>query len=270
MEIWGGNSIVEEAIAMPGLDAWVYSRPHEGAELGGDVHYVSLCGGGLITRLIVADVSGHGSAVAEFALALRSLMRKNINRKSQARLVGALNRQFGEHAQSRRFATAIVATYLANAQRLTVCSAGHPAPLWFRADRSEWALLNHAAARRDPRAANLPLGIDDQGAYDQFAVRLGRGDYILLYTDALIEAASPADRPLGEEGLLDLARGLDQADPSLLGRDLLAAVDRYRGGRPSDDDVTLLVLRHSATGPRRLSLGEKLDVYAKVFHLKAV
>src|SRR5690348_11222839 len=88
MEIWGGSGAVETSVRTPGLDTWVYSRPFEGAAEGGDVYYVSLCGGGVITRLIVADVSGHGAAVAEISRALRTLMRQNINRKSQARLVG--------------------------------------------------------------------------------------------------------------------------------------------------------------------------------------
>ena len=67
MEIWGGNQAVESAVSTPGLDVWVYSRPFQGAVHGGDVHYVSLCGGGIVTRMIVADVSGHGESVAEFS-----------------------------------------------------------------------------------------------------------------------------------------------------------------------------------------------------------
>jgi serine phosphatase RsbU (regulator of sigma subunit) len=270
MEIWGGNSAVEQVVETPGLDGWIFSRPHEGAEGGGDVHYVSLCGGGIITRLIVADVSGHGAAVAEMAQSLRALMRRNINRKSQARLVGELNRQFAELAQLRRFATAVVATYLANRRRLTVCNAGHPTPLWYRAARDEWSLLNHAVAERDPAAANLPLGIDEEGAYDQFAVTLGRDDLVLLGTDALIEAADPSGRMLGEDGLLGLVRGLGERDPQRLGVAVLEAVRRHRGGAPAEDDVTLLALHHNASGPKRMSVGEKLDVYAKVFGLKAV
>lgn len=270
MEIWGGNSAMEEAIRTPGLDGWVYSRPHEGAEGGGDVHYVSLCGGGIITRLIVADVSGHGAAVAEMARSLRSLMRKNINRKSQGKLVRELNRQFGAMAQLRRFATAVVATYLAHKRRLTVCLAGHPAPLWYRADRGAWMLLNPTVAERESIAANLPLGIDDAGAYDQFAVALGHDDLVVFCTDALIEAADPSGHLLGEEGLLDLARALDCREPARLGPALLEAVGRHRAGAPADDDVTLMILHHNATGPKRLSVGEKLDVYAKVFGLKTV
>jgi sigma-B regulation protein RsbU (phosphoserine phosphatase) len=266
MEIRGGSHAVEEALATPGLDAWVYSRPYHGDDRGGDVHYVSLCGGGVITRLFVADVSGHGASAADLSASLRGLMRKNINTKSQTRLVRALNREFAALAELRRFATAVVATYLANSRRLTVCNAGHPRPLWYRARARSWVVLDKDVGD----AGNLPIGIDDESSYRQFAVTLGEGDVVLVYTDALTEAADPSGRMLGEEGLLDLARGLDPADPRLFGPALLDAVDRHRGGVPADDDVTLVALRHNGGGPRRLSVGEKLDVYAKVFGLKAV
>jgi serine phosphatase RsbU (regulator of sigma subunit) len=266
MEIRGGSRAVEESLEMPGLDAWVYSRPYEGADHGGDVYYVSLCGGGLITRVVVADVSGHGAKVADFSAALRDLMRKNINTKSQTRLVKALNREFGESAQSLRFATAVVATYLANLRRLTVCNAGHPRPLRYRAATGRWDWLD-----RDPEApGNLPLGLDDDSPYRQFAVDLDRGDVLLFYTDALTEAMDPSGRLLGEDGLIDLARGLDPSAPDRIGPDLLAAVERHRDGRPAADDLTLLALVHTGEGPRPPTLGEKVDVYAKVFGLKAV
>ena len=57
MEIWGGNRAEANAIGTPGLDLWVYSEPYHADDRGGDVHYVSLCGGGIITRLIVTDLS---------------------------------------------------------------------------------------------------------------------------------------------------------------------------------------------------------------------
>ncbi len=266
MEISGGSQAIEESLTTPGLDAWFYSRPFEGAVSGGDVHYLSLCGGGVITRLILADVSGHGATVADVSVALRALMRKNINNKSQTRLVQALNRQFTELAQLKRFATAVIATYLTTNQTLTVCNAGHPRPLWRRASTGQWALLDQDVGP----AGNLPLGLDDETAYHQFSVPLGREDLVLFYTDALIEAANPAGRQLGEEGLLRLAQSLDVETPANIGRALLKGVEAHRDGLPADDDVTLLALYHNAGGPRRLSVGEKIDVYAKVFRLKSV
>jgi serine phosphatase RsbU (regulator of sigma subunit) len=270
MEIWGGTHAVEQSVATPGLDVWVYSRPFEGATRGGDVHYVSLCGGGVITRLIVADVSGHGAPVAELAGSLRTLMRRNINRKSQTRLVRALNQQFAGLAQMHRFATAIVATYLASHRRLTICNAGHPRPLWYRAATAIWAVLTPESLAPSGDAANLPLGLDDETPYDQFSTPLGRGDIVLLYTDALTEAHDPTGRLLGEEGLLEFARGIDMADPHQVGPALLERLDQYRAGHAPDDDITLLALHHNAGPPKRLSVRDKLDVYAKVFGLRPV
>ncbi len=270
MEIWGGNKAVQESIATPGLDIWVFSEPYRAEAHGGDVHYVSLCGGGIITRMIIADVSGHGESVAGFSDALRSLMRRNINSKSQKRLVGALNRQFTELAQLRRFATAVVATYLATTDRLDVCNAAHPRPIWYRSETRTWSLLTHESANSAESAMNVPLGIDEEATYDQFSVRLDRGDVVIFYTDALTEAAGPSGAMLGEEGLLTIARGLDLRTPERIGPDLLDAIRRHRDGGAADDDVTLLVLHHNGGPPRRPSIGEKLDIYAKVFGLKAV
>jgi serine phosphatase RsbU (regulator of sigma subunit) len=264
MEIRGGNRSVEESLSTPGLDAWIYSRPYQEAEGGGDVYYLSLCGGGIITRAVVADVSGHGAGVAVLSTALRGLMRKNINTKDQTRLVRALNRELALQAEMRWFATAVVATYLATDRRLTVCNAGHPRPLWYRAGHREWGLLDVDSAD----TGNLPLGIDDESAYSQFAVTLDAGDVVLVYTDAFIEAADPSGQMLGEEGLLGLARALDPSDPRGAGAALIDALDAFRGSRPADDDVTILAFRHTAAGPRHPGLGERLDVYAKFFGLK--
>jgi len=270
MEIRGGNRAVEHQLRTPGLDLWVFSEPYHAQDRGGDVHYVSVCGGGIITRMVVADVSGHGSAVGEFSTALRDLVRRNINSKSQKRLVGALNRQFTELAQLRKFATAIVATYLATTDRLAVCNVAHPRPLWYRASAGAWSLLTDEAARSASPGSNLPLGIDEATIYEQFAVHLDPGDLVVLYTDALVEAMDPSEAMLGEEGLLGIARGVDLSIPGLVGPALVEGVRRHRAGTAAEDDVTLLVLHHNAGPPRRPSIGEKLDVYAKVFGLKAV
>ncbi len=264
MEIRGGSRAVEEALVAPGLDEWVYSRPYESSRGGGDVHYLSLCGGGIVSRLILADISGHGSAVAEVAVALRSLMKKNINVKNQGRLVRDLNRQFAAIAQLDHFATAVVATYLATDRSLTICNAGHPRPLHRRVKDGVWAFLGATTAER----GNLPWGLDDDSPYHQFSVPLGVGDVVLFYTDALIEAADSGGHQLGESGLIALASGLSESDQTHVGPALLEAIDAHRGGRDADDDVTLVVWRHNASGPKHPSIPEKLDTYAKVFGLK--
>jgi serine phosphatase RsbU (regulator of sigma subunit) len=249
MEVWGGNQAVDNGVVMPGLDAWVYSRPYRGDQAGGDIHYVSSCATGRITRILVADVSGHGSQVAQVAAGLRTLMRRFVNYVDQSRLVRGLNREFAGLDDQGRFATAVVATYWAPTDDLVVSNAGHPRPLWYRARERAWEFLSDEAGRGDG-PVNIPLGIAEPTRYDERKIRLAAGDLVLLYTDSLIEARSPAGALLGEAGLLRLIGEVDTSRPERLIAALLGAVDAYTGGAPAGDDVTALLLRTNAFKPR--------------------
>ena len=91
MEIIGGNRATRRTIAAPGLDIWIDSRPLGRGAWGGDVHYLSTCGGGYVTRLALADVAGHGESADAMAIALRKLMRKYINKLDQTHFEPRLN-----------------------------------------------------------------------------------------------------------------------------------------------------------------------------------
>jgi hypothetical protein len=86
-EVWGGNWRVDQTVALPGLDAWIYSEPCNHSAAGGDVHYVSTCASGQFVRILVADVSGHGLAAADTADALRRLMQRVVNDHDQQQLI---------------------------------------------------------------------------------------------------------------------------------------------------------------------------------------
>ena len=111
MEVWGGSQLTAQGVEFGGLDAWVYSKPHGQAQRGGDVYYASSCGTGRITRLLLADVSGHGNAVAATAADLRTLMRQFVNRLNQTEFVSLMNRQFAAMSTGGTYATAIVTTF---------------------------------------------------------------------------------------------------------------------------------------------------------------
>jgi sigma-B regulation protein RsbU (phosphoserine phosphatase) len=153
---------------------------------------------------------------------------------------------------------------------LTLCNAGHPRPLWYRAATRQWSILAGPDGDGGDALANLPLGIDDAMSFAQVQIVLGRGDLILFYTDALTEAMDGDGQQLGETGLLALVRSLDVTDPAKVASVLVQCLNEYRGGKPPDDDLTLLLLHHNAGSPPRLTLGQTLDVYAKVLGLKQV
>jgi phosphoserine phosphatase RsbU/P len=267
MEIWGGNEAQDTALSLPGIDVWVHSQPQPGNRSGGDIHYVSMCGSGRITRFAVADVSGHGEQASGLARVLRSLMRRYINTVDQARFVRALNQEFTRAADDGMFATAVLATYFAPDDHMIIVNAGHPAPLWYRAETKRWQALCPDLPECAHRLANLPLGVIHPTQYEQFAVKLAVGDVMLIYTDSFIEARSPEGRLLGEEGLLDLVSRLNPADAQVFREGLMRAVEAYRGGAPADDDMTLLLLHHNGADPPWPSISEVVRTIGKMMRL---
>lgn len=269
MEVWGGNIAAESGISVHGIDAWLYSQPFHGESSGGDIHYVSMCGQGRIARFVLADVAGHGAAVNNLALDLRTLMRKHVGTPDQTRFARSLNRAFGRLSRDGIFATAALATYFAPTDELIACLAGHPRPLWYHAASGAWSLLSHEASGGVLSTSDLPLGIIHPTEYHQFAVTLGKGDLVVLYSDGLIETGGPQGRTIGEEGLLALARTIGGADPAAFGRSLIAAVDAEFGWQPGTrgDDLTVLVLHHNAANPPAMSLLHKARMMAKMLGL---
>lgn len=270
MEIWGGNQAFDNAVSVHGIDAWIHSRPYHGDQSGGDIHYISTCGHGHIARFSVADVSGHGASVGEVSGQLRSLMRRYINMLDQSRFARALNKKFSALADAGVFATALLTSYYAPTDELFVCNAGHPPPLWYRADVDRWQYLTYDLKDGGGVVSNLPLGIIEPTVYQQFGVVLGKNDLVVLYTDAMIEAANPQGALLGPEGFLDLVSKIKTDSPDQVSANILASIDDFTGGADADDDVTLIVLHHNAADPPRIGVGEYLTVLGKVFGLVKV
>jgi len=246
MEVWGGNAQVDSGVVMAGLDAWVYSHPYMDAVGGGDVYYVSSCATGRINRLLVADVSGHGEDVSSLAIDLRTLMRKYVNFIDQTRFVVQMNQKFISLANEGLFATAVVTTFFGPTRELTLCNAGHPPPLVYRARSRTWSYLEPSDA--EDSGTNIPLGILDLDDYAQFAIRLEVDDLVLCYTDSLIESRDPAGDMLGAGGLLQTIQKVDVGNPARLVTALLDSITRQYPGNLANDDVTTLLFRANGLG----------------------
>jgi serine phosphatase RsbU (regulator of sigma subunit) len=266
MEVWGGNSSVNRGLQTPGLQVWVYSQPYEDATNGGDVYYVSSCASGRITRLLLADVCGHGEAVASISTGLRDLMRRNVNLINQSRFVSEMNQQFANSTETDEFATAVVCTFFSPTRSLQFCNAGHPIPFLYRAKRSEWVLASDVASVTSADdAANTPLGVLDEADYSKFEISLEPEDMVLCVSDAFTESVDKSGRMLGSNGLLNVVRQLDASRPkSIIGE--LTTVLAAMGEQNLDaDDATILLFRADGTGPSFAS-----DLMAPIRMLRGV
>ena len=241
-ETWGGNEKVASLVELPGLRAWVHSVPAGSGEAGGDVHHVSVCPSCIVSRLALADVSGHGHAVVSVSTKLRELMQQHLTALEQTGLMRDLNHAVQQGIASTHYATMVAVGFHGRRGLLVVTNAGHPPPIWYRVKRDEWSWLEPPHRAQRPVAAGTPLGLLPDISYDRKIVKPLAGDLVVLYTDGVSGATNQDGEELGGDGLMALARRLGPRSAEAFGTELADAVHEFRGGTVADDDQTIIVM----------------------------
>jgi phosphoserine phosphatase RsbU/P len=244
-ELWGGNSQVAHSIELPGLLGWVACTPCGHSGNGGDVHYISVCSKGCVSRIALADVAGHGESASAVAGRLRHVLQNYTDNWDQSALMREMNDAFARDATGVQFATAVVVGFYFGTGELLFSNAGHLPLLWYHADTGVWDWLEESTPRAK-EVAGLPLGLISGTNYSQTAVEFGRGDVLLLYTDGITEARNESGEELGQQGLLALVRSLPlhgRVGPEEFGPALHEKFRSFRGNGPQRDDETILLLQ---------------------------
>jgi serine phosphatase RsbU (regulator of sigma subunit) len=201
--------------------------------VGGDLYDV-LADGGRVW-IMIGDVSGKGVGAALFMAVTKTLFRATAaGSPSVAGAVGRMNDELARDNDRAMFVTAFVARLDLATGELEYVNAGHNPPYRLDAD-------GRPATFAEPAAP--ALGAVEGFPYHGSTVRLGRGETIVLYTDGVVEARSPA----GEEfHVLRLEKHLAAAGgapPAALVRGLVERIEEFAGDAPQYDDVTVLVAR---------------------------
>ncbi|MFN8091689.1 MAG: SpoIIE family protein phosphatase [Vicinamibacteria bacterium] len=201
--------------------------------VGGDLYDV--LGDGGRVWLMIGDVSGKGVGAALFMAVTKTLFRAVA--QGAATVASAVERMNAELARDNdraMFVTAFVARLDLATGELEYVNAGHNPP--YRLDRE-----GRLVVFGEPSAP--ALGAVEGQEYRGATARLGRGDTLVLYTDGVVEARSPA----GEEfHVLRLEKHLAAsagAPPAALVRGLVDRVEEFAADVPQYDDVTVLVAR---------------------------
>ena len=247
-EVWGGNGNINADLVIPGLKGVIYSNAC-GGEKGGDVYYATACSSGLIGRLCLADVAGHGEQVAQISGWLHDVMRGNMERRDPSRVFAAMNSKadsFGFEALT----TAVCINYHALRSELRYCNAGHPPALIHRKSDPVWRPL---VVQPVPAASlsNLPFGVSPKTRYAFASNPLGEGARLFLYSDGVTETMSPARELFGEERLI-ASLNETVAEPIRAAADrLLADLRAFAQSETlTHDDVTFVMLEVAPHDPR--------------------
>jgi phosphoserine phosphatase RsbU/P len=242
-ETWAGSQNCSSAALLPGLSVWVYSKAFGASAAGGDVHYVSVCPSCIVSRVALADVSGHGLAVESLGTKLRELMQKYLAALDQANLMGDLNEAVRDELDGIHYATMVAIGFHGRRGLLAMTNAGHPPPLWYRANRGDWEWLEPQRADPESSIRGTPLGLLPNISYPRMIVKPKPGDLIVLYSDGISEARNTDGHELGRDQLMSRARALTSTAAETFGLQLVDAINEFRGDRAPEDDETIIVLQ---------------------------
>ncbi len=240
-EMWGGNLSIDSPVEMPGLRGHIYSRACDGGR-GGDVHSLTTCGSGLLSRLMIADVVGHGEAVATISTTVARTMKRYMNWPDQRSVLRRLNRELASMGFS-ALTTAAVASYYPPRRWLSLSYAGHH-PAWlFRSKEDTWQRMEIERQQPEDPLEDLPLAAEPEAVYSRQSMRVNIGDRLLLITDGVLEAPDKDDRLFGTAGVDALLDRLRHESTNIIAKGLLHAVQAHHGHQNlNHDDVTFAVV----------------------------
>ena len=178
--------------------------------------------------LVLADVSGKGTAAALLMSATRAMLRSLAETScTPSEVLTKLNRLLVEDFPSGRFVTMVYAVLDSNKGTLTYANAGHLPPL----------LVDATGARFLETEMGLPLGIRT-GSFSETTIPLGDKAKIALYSDGITEATNQRDEEYGPARLA--AHMLSGGScPERLVEDVRA----FANGEGLHDDATVIMLR---------------------------
>jgi len=189
------------------------------------------------TCLLVGDVCGNGVASALWMARVISYFRAAANlRCPPNELLASVNNFLVEEWGNQRFATACLVVVDKWRHVVYLYNAGHIPPYLFNEKSGE--------LRRIELDDRFPLGIERRGPYDCLSLGLHSGESIVLYTDGITNATDRADERFASARLEEAIRS-HEGPPDKLVEGILNAVFRFSGGRPQQDDQTVVVVRRS-------------------------
>ena len=236
-EIWGGVENISADLRTSGIEVSIYSHSSDGLA-GGDIYYFSVCNHDVLTRIVLADLQGHGIEVTQLSRWIYDALRENIDNPEGRSVFASLNLLL--HKQGvKAITTAVVATFSAADFTLRFSSAGHSPGLFKALDLSTWAPLSLVSATE---RANLPLGVLEAMVYDEGVIHLSRGDRLVFYTDGVTECPSPQEEEFGEERLREVLKADSNVNITVARDRLLAALVRHAKGNLTHDDTTFILV----------------------------
>jgi serine phosphatase RsbU (regulator of sigma subunit) len=225
------RSLLPPPLAHPRLDVAAESIPVR--EIGGDYYDVFALEGGRL-GVALGDVMGKGVPAALLAAHLKACLRaRSPGEVTPAETISRVNRVFGELTPRGLFATLFYGVFDFAAGSFTYVNAGHEPGLLIRRDGAVESLESGGAM----------VGLLEAPEYRGGDLAVGPEDVVLLYSDGLTDRAALSGELYGAARLREAALRVHRDPARIALYALLGEVQGFSGGRPAEDDLSLIVAR---------------------------
>ena len=237
--------IPKEAPDIPGLDIIAKTKP--AAEIGGDSF-------DFITKddqtfMYIGDVTGHGVPSGLVMMIVDTLIHTFTDTCLNAKqLMIMTNKYLKPRIQTTMFMTMIMLRWEHTSQQMTYTGAGHE------------TLFHYKAASKtcdNIKGGGIALGMvpDNEKLIKEEILNLQDGDFIVLYTDGIVEARNENGEMYSIDMFLELVE--KEAPKANTAEELFTALSTqvltFLGDFIQEDDMTLLVIKKGPTQPATTS-----------------
>jgi len=235
---------------LPTHPAWqMAARWRTARQVGGDFYDVIVLPNGRL-GFFIADVADKGMPAALFMALTRTLMRAAvIEMDSPAAVMRRVNDQLLPDTQQGMFVTAVYGVLDTDSGDFTFVNAGHNPPFWVKVNDGPSTDSHRpdtfSGGQRIEKLTRtaVALGVLEQPNMEERTISVAQGDTLLLYTDGLTEAFSPADELFGDLRLMDALKSVQARTPDEVLAIVEERLNEFIDTTPLGDDLTMLALR---------------------------
>ena len=147
-------------------------------------------------------------------------------------VVQELNDKFQNEKDDSLYFTMLYGIIDTSHHRFSFCQAGHPSPIYIKADRPPQPLGD----------GGFPVGLLTDAVYDNISLSYETGDRLFMFSDGITECENTEGVFFGGERLLEFfAETKHLPLPELL-KELQVQICEWNGGDQFEDDISVLAL----------------------------
>jgi sigma-B regulation protein RsbU (phosphoserine phosphatase) len=225
----------QEVPNFPGMEIAAFSKPAQ--IVGGDYFdFFRLKNGDY--GFAIADVAGHGMSAGLHMASVQAMLRSIVSiYESPEGIIKQLHHLFIHNIRFTTFVTIFMAAYNPSTRTLTYINAGHNPPFLIRRSENENALIQQL------HPTTAAIGLIEETNFEEKTIDLQNNDYLVMYTDGVIEAINPGYEQFGSDRLIKILETYYRIPPVDVIHGIRLELDGFTHGQPIEDDTTLIVAR---------------------------